>query len=122
MIQQQLDLIGGPLRPPQAPLRTPREKGEEAAEACTSKAEEVADFDREGCRKFMLGWLARWGDMSGEALTDAAKVHGFHPHDERAFGAVFGSLSRRGLIRCVGFCPRQKGHGTAGGRIWTSSK
>jgi hypothetical protein len=31
---------------------------------------------------------------------------------------VFGRLSRRGVIRTVGFCMRAKGHGTAGGRIW----
>jgi len=121
-MQMSLDLIGGPLRPTAKPLRSPREKGESAATACAEKAKAVAEFDRTGCERFMLGYLARWGDQSGEALSDAAKIHGFRPHDERAFGAVFAALSKRGLIRCVGFCTRQKGHGTAGGRIWTSSK
>lgn len=92
--------------------------GEEAAQACTDKAERVADFDGEGARTFVLGWLRRHGPMSGEALTDACKAHGFRPHDDRAFGAVFGVLVRRNEIRCVGSCERTKGHGTAGGRVW----
>lgn len=95
-----------------------RQRGEEAAQACVDKAERVADFDRDGCRRFALGWLARHGRASGEAITDACKAHGYRPHDDRAFGAVFGVLSLRNLIRCVGMCERTKGHGTAGGRIW----
>lgn len=98
-------------------LHEAREQGHQAAQACADKAERQG-FDTEGARRFILSWLARHGDMSGEALTDAAKEHGFRPHDDRAFGAVFGPLSRRGLIRCVGFCERERGHGTAGGRIW----
>ena len=55
---------------------------------------------------------------SGEDLVDVARAHGAVPHDDRAFGAVFQSLSRRGLIRTVGFCLRKKGHMGAGGRVW----
>jgi hypothetical protein len=97
---------------------TPREVGEQSARACASKAERVSDFDTAGAGRFILGWLARYGQMSGEQLVDAAQQHGHRPHDARAFGAVFGSLSRRNLIRCVGYCEREKGHGTAGGRVW----
>lgn len=37
---------------------------------------------------------------------------------DRAFGQLFRVLARRGDIRCVGYCERRKGHGTAGGRVW----
>jgi hypothetical protein len=55
---------------------------------------------------------------SSEDLVDAARAQGLVPHDDRAFGPVFQSMARRGVIRFVGFCLRKKGHGTAGGRIW----
>jgi hypothetical protein len=97
-----------------------REVGRLAAEACVGKAERVTPFDVEGARMFVLGWLVRFGKQTGEQLVDAAKAHGHRPHDDRAFGSVFGVLVRRNLIRCVGYCARAKGHGTAGGRIWTA--
>jgi hypothetical protein len=111
-MQQQLELT---LPPPRSPARA---VGEEAAQACADKAERVADFDTEGAGRFILGWLARYGQMSGEQLVNAAQEHGHRPHDARAFGSVFSTLSRKNLIRCVGYCEREKGHGTAGGRLW----
>jgi len=95
-----------------------REAGSTAADACLNRAERVASFDTEGCKLFLVGWLRRHGPMSGEALTDAAKEHGYRPIEDRAFGSLYATLARRNLIRCVGFCTRQKGHGTAGGRTW----
>lgn len=91
------------------------------SERCASKAARVSDFDKDGAATFVLGWLRRHGRMSGEIATDAAKEHGFRPHDDRAFGAVFGSLSRRKLIRAVGYTERTKGHGTGGARIWEAN-
>lgn len=55
---------------------------------------------------------------SGEDLVDIARAHGAVPHSDKAFGAVFQGLARRGLIRTVGFGLRRKGNGTAGARIW----
>ena len=55
---------------------------------------------------------------AGEDLVDAAINAGARCRDARAFGGVFQSLSRRGLIRTVAYTVRKKGHGTAGGRIW----
>lgn len=98
-----------------------RAVGERMANLCTYKAEREG-FDAEGARTFILGWLARHGKMRGEQLTDAAIEHGFHAHDARAYGSVFSTLSRRGLIRCVGYCERVKGHGTAGGRLWEAAR
>lgn len=95
-----------------------REHGRLAADACAAKAERVAEFDSAGAAKFVRGELLRHGPMSGEALTDSAISAGFRPHDARAYGGVFASLARKGVIRCVGYCERLKGHGTAGGRIW----
>jgi hypothetical protein len=95
-----------------------RARGSEAADACLEKAQRVAGFDADGARKFIVSQLVRHGQMSGEALVDAAKAHGYRPGEDRAFGSIFSTLVRRNLIRCVGFCERTKGHGTAGGRMW----
>lgn len=98
-----------------------RAQGDDAAEACASKAERTTDFDRVGCAKFILGWLRRHGAMSGEDCTDAAVEHGFRVHDRRAFGSIYSTLVKRKQIRCIGFCERRYGHGTAGGRIWEAT-
>lgn len=95
-----------------------RALGEQAGERCIAKAERVADFDREGAGRFILGWLRRHGPTSGETLTDQAKAHGYRPHDDRAFGPVYAKLVRDGSIRWKDFAPRLKGHGTGGARIW----
>lgn len=95
-----------------------REQGRAAADACLEKAEDVAQFDSAGAAKFILGELVRFGESSGEILVEQAITHGFRPHDARAFGPIFAGLSRKGLIRTVGYCTRTKGHGTAGGRLW----
>lgn len=104
---EQLDLLG-----------RARKRGESAAIACTEKAERVTGFDGERARSLALEILRSRGQMSGEQLVEALQAEGFEAHDDRAFGTVFGTLSRRGLIRCVGFCIRKRGNGTAGGRIW----
>ena len=66
----------------------------------------------------MLRHLVACFSASGEELVDVARAHGAIPHDDRAFGSVFQSMARRGLIRTVGFCLRKKGHMGAGGRVW----
>lgn len=95
-----------------------RAVGESAANACEAKARRGNPEFTEKAEAAILAHLRAVGTASGEALTDVAMAHGARPHDARAFGAVFGRLSRRGVIRTVGFCMRAKGHGTAGGRIW----
>lgn len=97
-----------------------RAKGERMADLCISKAERVTDFDAEGASDFILAYLIEHGKTAGEDLVNAATAAGFIAHDTRAFGSVFARLSRVNLIRCVGFCERKKGHGTAGGRIWSA--
>lgn len=99
-----------------------RAAGEDLGERCAAKAERVAGFDSEGASKFILGELIRHGQMSGESLTNSAKQAGFRGHDDRCFGPVFQRLLKRGHIRCIGYCTRLKGHGTAGGRIWVAAQ
>jgi hypothetical protein len=68
--------------------------------------------------QFILEYLRYHGETSGEALTDACKRSGITPHDDRAFGPVYGRLAKQKLIEVCGTCVRTKGHGTRGGNIW----
>lgn len=102
----------------QGELNFARSQGTAAAKACVEKAEAVAGFDVAGARTQLLALLLARGPTSGEDLVDLLKRSGFRGHDDRCFGQVFGVLARWRKIRCVGYCPRRRGHGTAGGRIW----
>jgi hypothetical protein len=97
-----------------------RSDGEMAAQACNAKAQRVNPDFSESAAKAILAHLHAVGQASGEVLTDIAIAAGAKPHDQRAFGAVFASLSRKGLIRTVAYCARLKGHGTSGGRVWVA--
>ncbi len=106
---------------PPAPAYTvqhARAAGEVAGERAADKAERADDGFRERAQAFVLGYLAQHGTSSGELMTDAAKLAGIKPPDDRAFGPVYAVLARRGMIVAAGFCARRKGHGTAGGRVW----
>ena len=70
----------------------------------------------------MLELLADGRPRSGEEIVDHCQRLGITPHDARAFGAVIGTLARRGQIEAVGFAARRKGHGTAGARVWRVKK
>lgn len=120
-MQKQLDLLDRvPLRGPVV-MADAQAVGERMAQACEEKAERVADFDGAGAGRFIVGWLRRYGPTSGEALVNAAIEHGFRPHDQRAYGGVFSRLSKAKEIRAVGYCLREKGHATGGGRIWSAA-
>lgn len=69
-------------------------------------------------RAFVLRYLEQHGPTSSEVLTAACLKAGISPPDDRAFGPVYLTLSRRGLIERVGSCKRRRGHGTDGGSIW----
>ena len=69
-------------------------------------------------KQFIIGYLSLRGQAPGEIIVDLCKLDGIVAKDDRAFGVVFGALSRDRVIRCVGHCNRKKGHGTSGGRIW----
>jgi hypothetical protein len=92
--------------------------GEAAMSVSFAHAEGKDPLFSAKAEKAILDHLRIVGQCSGEVLTDVARARGAIAHDDRAFGAVFQKLSRKGFIRCVGFCLRTKGHGTAGGRVW----
>ncbi len=114
----QLALIFDAAPPPAYTVAHARAAGEVAGQRAADKAERADDGFRERAQAFVLGYLAQHGASSGELMTDAAKLAGIKPPDDRAFGPVYAVLARRGLIVAAGFCARRKGHGTAGGRVW----
>ncbi len=99
-----------------------RSSGQAASEACTAKAERVAGFDTAAARAAVLELLSDGVARSGEQLVDHCLRLGIVPHDARAFGSVFGTLARNGLIEAVGHAARRKGHGTSGARMWRAKR
>lgn len=69
-------------------------------------------------RQFILEYLEKNGPSPGENITEACVKAGIKPHDLRAFGPVYMSLAKDGLITKAGTCRRRLGHGTTGGNIW----
>jgi len=100
------------------PITQARAVGQAAAELAQQRAERKEPGFSERAAKHILFSLGHLREASGEALTDLCKRDGITPPDDRAFGSVYAQLVRKGLIRCVGFVSRAKGHGTAGGRVW----
>ena len=99
-------------------LNVARAMGVEGMRRAAEHAERVEPDFREQAQAFVLAYLAEHGVSSGELITDAAKLAGIRPPDDRAFGSIYAVLSRRNQIAFAGFCLRKKGHSTAGGRIW----
>lgn len=81
-------------------------------------AEEARAGFLEEARQFVLTYLQVHGATSGEQLTTACKAAGIRAHDDRAFGAVFLGLAKRGQIEKCGTVKRAKGHNTSGGNVW----
>ena len=110
---QQLELLD------RVPLLNARAIGEAAADACVEKAERVAGFEPDGAGKFIVSWIVRYGPTSGEALVRAAKEHGYRGHDDRCYGQVFQRLLKNNQIRVLrSDLPRERGHGTSGGKLY----
>lgn len=78
------------------------------------------DFIR-AAGEFVVQHLKTHGPKSAEELTDACKKAGIIPAEDRAFGAVYSTLRRRGLIAHDGYAPRNKGNGSVGNR-WRAAK
>lgn len=102
----------------QLSLDLARAEGDRMGNMAADRAERADAGFRAKASSFVLDYLQRHGVSSGELITDAAKLAGIVPPDDRAFGPVYGSLARKGRIAFAGFCARRKGHGTAGGRLW----
>ena len=101
--------------PPYRSMADAREAGHVGAGRAVQRC--APDFVARA-KKFVLAYLDERGSAPGEIIVDLCKLAGIVATDDRAYGVVFGSLSRANAIRCVGYCDRKKGHGTAGGRIW----
>jgi len=95
---------------------TPREIGERQAEICAAKAEDDG-WDKDAATAFILHYLTVHGPTSGEILVEQASKR-YPAHDARAYGSIFGKLSKAGTIIVAGYAKRQKGHGTGGANIW----
>lgn len=118
----QEELFGPATAPPRraAPrAMSPREIGHQAAANAMRAAVEVHAFDADGARRFIVGWVRRFGPTSGEELVKQAKAHGFRGKDDRCFGGVFLAAQRAGELVCLrSDLPRARGHGTTGGKLW----
>lgn len=98
-------------------VRVARKLGAEAGERAADRA--GSDF-AERALDFITRYVAQQsGPVPGESVTLAAKAAGIIPPDDRAFGPVYAKAIRAGKIRVAGFCARVRGHGTAGGRLYT---
>jgi hypothetical protein len=99
-----------------------RRLGAEAGERSRSKADEVCPGFTERAYDFIANYAATTSQatFSGEDLTNCMKAFGIRPHDDRAFGSIYAKAIRNGVIRVVGYVPRVKGHGTAGGRLYAA--
>jgi len=103
------------------PAQDPRQLGLIFSEMSLSKAQRATPDFLARAKAVVLAHLGRHGPTSGEDLTDACKAAGLRPHDDRAFGGVFMSLSKRSMpmIVCLrADLVRRHGHGTSGGRLW----
>lgn len=87
-----------------------------------ARALEHAESDepgfRERAQEFVLAYLAEHGLSSGELITDACKLAGIIPDEDRAFGPIYSKLLRLNKIRVVGLVPRRKGHGSLGAKLY----
>lgn len=104
---------------------TARKLGEEAGERAEFRANVVdPDFSERAMAYIRQRMQAAANDdrMRGEDLVNEMKVAGIRPPDDRAFGPVFLRAIRAEVLEPVGFVPRVKGHGTAGGRVYAKGR
>lgn len=103
---------------PQLSLDFARELGERGMRAAASNAERREPRFSERAAAYMYTLLVARGPLPGEALTDACVAAGFDVTETRAYGAAFRLLVGRMGARVVGHCPRRKGHGSSGGKVY----
>ena len=96
-----------------------RQEGQRLGELCLDAAMRFGDFSPTAAGDYIVDWLDRHGPTKGEELVDAAKLAGHRPRDDHAFGRVFQILAQADRIEQYGYALRRKGHGMAGGVIWS---
>lgn len=102
--------------------QTPRQQGTEASERARCKAERVCPGFSERAYAFIQNYAREHERFSGEVCTLAMKEAGIRGTDDRCTGAIYAKAIRNGVIRVVGYVPRARGHGTAGGRLYSSAQ
>ncbi|THJ32391.1 hypothetical protein E8K88_11865 [Lampropedia aestuarii] len=100
--------------------RVARKLGQEAGQACADKQEQATPGFSERAYAFIVEYIAVHGPISGELVTNAAKMAGIRPADDRAFGSIYARALREDAIRIVGSTTRIKGHGTGGARVYAA--
>lgn len=100
---------------------TARADGEHFAGLAAEKAERMDPGFSLRAQAFVLDFLKANGPATGEDVTDAAKAAGIVPLEDRAFGSIYASLARRGLIAHAGVGRRRKGRGTFGAVVWRAA-
>lgn len=101
-------------------VRAARRLGAEAGERSRSKAEEQCPGFSERALNFIVAYVRQQGEATGEDTTNAAVMAGIRPDDTRSFGPIYKKAIREGLIRVVGYVPRVRGNGSAGGKLYAS--
>jgi hypothetical protein len=105
-----------------SPVAPSTERAVAMRDAALVSVEQRAEREEPGfaerAKKFVVEYLREHGSAPGEQITDACIAAGIQPGELRAFGPVYMSLSRSGVIVKVGLCQRKRGHGTSGGNIW----
>jgi hypothetical protein len=120
-MQQALEFEPAKLNRPAVLEAIARQQGVRAVRAVhagEAKARRVDPAFVDRASAVMLAYLQAHGTSSGELLTDACKVAGIKPPDDRHFGAVTKRLIGRGLIHWAGPCKRLKGHASRGGSLY----
>lgn len=99
------------------PVDQARAIGQAAAKLAEQRAERATPGFSERAQALILEKLAR-GPASGEDITEFVRKV-LPMKDGRALGHAYSTLASHGLIRAVGSCKRRRGHGTAGGIVWS---
>lgn len=99
-----------------------RKLGSQAGARSVDKAERADPAFRSRALDFIVKYIRKNGEATGENATLAAVLAGIRPHDERAFGPVYKEAISRGLIRVIGYVPRVRGHGSAGGKLYAAGE
>jgi hypothetical protein len=97
-----------------------RKLGTEAGNAAADKAEQEDPLFKQRALEFIVAYIRQQGEARGEEATLAAVLNGIKPRDQRSFGPVYKKALRLGLIRIVGYVPRVRGHGSAGGKLYAA--
>lgn len=98
---------------------TARRLGAEAGKNSLELAETKDKTFGKRAYEFIVDYVSKQpGPVPGESVTLACRRAGIASHDDRAFGPVYAKAIKNGDIRVVGSCPRVRGHGTSGGRLY----